>query len=92
MNQITADETLRARLHRILEPVEVRDEEGRLMGHYTPVSSAEEAEITEFIKRASISTRSNGESGRSTGRAFRRMYCLRDWRRLVEVNEVFSIT
>jgi len=30
------------RLRGILEPVEIRDDEGKLLGHYTPVVSPEE--------------------------------------------------
>jgi hypothetical protein len=35
-NYLTADEHVAAFFHAILEPVEVRDEKGNLLGHYTP--------------------------------------------------------
>ena len=37
MNPLIADEVLLAQLEAILEPVEIRDVGGKLLGHYTPV-------------------------------------------------------
>ncbi|MGC1649687.1 MAG: hypothetical protein WA741_28010 [Candidatus Sulfotelmatobacter sp.] len=41
MNYLTADESMCDRLRGILEPVEIRDAEGKLLGHYTPYVSPE---------------------------------------------------
>jgi hypothetical protein len=43
MNILTADEVLLNRLCGIVEPVEIRDATGKVLGHYTPVVSPEEA-------------------------------------------------
>jgi hypothetical protein len=42
MNFITADDVLRDRLGGIVEPVEIRDTTGRVLGVYSPVLSPEE--------------------------------------------------
>ncbi len=42
MNSITADEALLTQLRGVAGPVEIRDPSGRLLGHYTPVRSADE--------------------------------------------------
>ncbi len=44
MNHLTADQALIERLAGIVEPVEIRDPEGKVMGTYTPVLSPEEQE------------------------------------------------
>jgi hypothetical protein len=36
MSQITVDDTLRARLRGLTEPLELRDEAGQTVGHYLP--------------------------------------------------------
>lgn len=51
MNVLTADETLQDRLRGLVEPVEVRDETGKVLGHYTPVVSPEDAALYEKAKR-----------------------------------------
>jgi len=42
VNYLTADECLCDRLFGILEPIEIRDGNGKVLGHYTPVVTAEE--------------------------------------------------
>ena len=42
MNFLTADESMCDHLRGILEPVEIRDVTGKLLGTYTPYVSAEE--------------------------------------------------
>jgi hypothetical protein len=42
MNYLTADESMLARLRGIVEPVEIRDPAGKLLGRYTPVLTPEE--------------------------------------------------
>ncbi|HJT77069.1 MAG TPA: hypothetical protein VJ739_07675 [Gemmataceae bacterium] len=42
MNFITADDELRNRLGGIVEPIEIRDTDGRVLGVYTPVLTPEE--------------------------------------------------
>jgi hypothetical protein len=44
MNYLTADDLLLQRLQGIVDPVEIRDPSGKLLGHYTPVLSPEEEE------------------------------------------------
>jgi hypothetical protein len=44
MNHLTADQALLERLSGIVEPVEIRDASGKVMGTYTPVLSPEEQE------------------------------------------------
>jgi hypothetical protein len=47
MNHITADDALLARLGGIVGPVEIQDENGKVIGHYTPVRTPEEAALYE---------------------------------------------
>jgi len=44
---ITADQSLLSQLRAVTEPVEVRDENGNVLGHYTPARSAEERALYE---------------------------------------------
>ena len=44
MNHLTADQALVERLAGVMEPVEIRDADGKVMGAYTPALSAEEQE------------------------------------------------
>jgi hypothetical protein len=44
MNYLIADQALLERLGGIVEPVEIRAPEGKVLGHYTPVLSPEEEE------------------------------------------------
>ena len=44
MNRLTADRPLLERLEGIMEPVEIRDPDGRVLGAFTPALSPEEAE------------------------------------------------
>jgi hypothetical protein len=44
MNYLTADQPLLERLTGIVEPVEIRDPDGNVMGTYTPALSPEEQE------------------------------------------------
>lgn len=44
MNHLTADQALMERLAGIVEPVEIRNPDGKVMGTYTPVLSPEEQE------------------------------------------------
>jgi len=41
MRHIVVDDSMQVRLRGILEPVELRDREGRVVGHYTPVVTPE---------------------------------------------------
>jgi hypothetical protein len=50
MTVLTADEVLLDRLCGIVEPVEIRDPSGKLLGHYTPALTPEEAARYEKIK------------------------------------------
>src|ERR1700722_1847959 len=47
MNYLTADEAMCDHLRGVLEPVEIRDEKGKLLGQYTPFVSAEERALYE---------------------------------------------
>lgn len=42
MGHIVVDDSMQVHLRGILEPVEIRDSKGRVVGHYTPVISPEE--------------------------------------------------
>ena len=42
MGFIVADDALLARLYGIVEPVEIRGPDGKVLGHYTPVLSPEQ--------------------------------------------------
>jgi hypothetical protein len=44
MNYLTADDVLLDRLSGIVEPIEIRDVSGKVLGHYTPLLSEEEKE------------------------------------------------
>jgi hypothetical protein len=50
MNVLTADKAMLARLQGIKEPVEIRDESGKVLGHYTPVLAPEEAKLYSRIE------------------------------------------
>lgn len=52
MNQITADNSLLARLREIVEPVDIVDQAGNLMGHYAPVLPPDLARAYEKAKRS----------------------------------------
>ncbi len=41
MNYLTADQALLERLAGVMEPVEIRDTDGKVLGRYTPVFSDE---------------------------------------------------
>ena len=51
MNYLTADEELLDRLRGIVEPVEIRDPDGKVLGHYTPVVSPEQRERYEKARQ-----------------------------------------
>ena len=48
---LTADGALQIFLQGVKEPAEVRDKSGKVLGHYTPVMTAEEAEWFEKAKK-----------------------------------------
>jgi hypothetical protein len=50
MNYLTADDSLQDLLRGVVEPVEIRDPSGKVLGHYTPAVSPEEAELYEKAK------------------------------------------
>ncbi len=50
MNHIIADESVLDFFLGLVEPVEVRDETGQVLGHYTPLVSPEEAALYEKAK------------------------------------------
>jgi hypothetical protein len=41
MNHLTADQVLLERLAGVMEPVEIRDADGKVLGRYTPIFSGE---------------------------------------------------
>jgi hypothetical protein len=45
MGHITADGPLLARLGGLVDPVEIRDEDGKILGVYTPALTPEEAAL-----------------------------------------------
>jgi hypothetical protein len=45
LNVLTADGSLQNLLRGVVQPTEIRDPSGRIMGYYTPVHSPEEAEV-----------------------------------------------
>ena len=51
MNYLTADEAMCDHLRGVLEPVEIRDEKGKLLGQYTPFVSAEERALYEKVRQ-----------------------------------------
>lgn len=51
MKYITADESMRDHLHGILEPVEVRDENGKVLGVFQPCVTPELLAAYEKAKR-----------------------------------------
>ena len=51
MSFLTADNVLLDRLRGIVEPVEIRDTTGNVLGHYTPVVSIEMAALREKTKK-----------------------------------------
>jgi len=48
---LTADGPLQNLLHGVKEPAEVRDKSGKVLGHYTPVLTPEEAAWYEKMKK-----------------------------------------
>ena len=50
MNVLTADETLPDRLRSVVEPTEIRDESGEVLGHYTPAPPQGEQALYEKAK------------------------------------------
>lgn len=67
MNHLTADEDLLDRLRGIVEPVEIRDPEGKLLGVYTPHVTAEVRALYERAKSlfnpAEVKRRAEAEKG-----------------------------
>ncbi|MCI0463390.1 MAG: hypothetical protein L0Z62_41160 [Gemmataceae bacterium] len=51
MTVLTADEVLMARLRGVVEPVEIRDPAGKVLGHYTPARTPEEAAFYSWAKQ-----------------------------------------
>lgn len=45
MSHLIADEPLLSQLRGVVEPVEIRDPGGKVLGHYTPVLSEEDDEL-----------------------------------------------
>jgi len=39
MNRITVDDSLKSRLHGAVEPVEVCDADGQMLGHFVPIAA-----------------------------------------------------
>jgi hypothetical protein len=68
MNHLTADEAMCDHLRGILDPVEIRDVTGKLLGHYTPCVSPEERALYEKVAAsldlAEIKRRSEMEHGK----------------------------
>ena len=67
MGHIVVDDSMRVHLRGILEPVELRDGKGRVVGHYTPVVSPEEramyAKAREMMDPAELKRRLVEEKG-----------------------------
>ncbi len=51
MRYLTADESLEDLLRGVVEPVEIRDATGRVLGHYAPAVSAEDTALYEKAKK-----------------------------------------
>jgi len=70
MGHIIVDDTMQVHLRGILEPIEIRDRQGRVIGHYTPVVSPEERAMyekaREMMDPAELNRRLTEEKG--TGR------------------------
>jgi hypothetical protein len=68
MSYLTIDDALCDHLRGVLETVELRDANGKLLGHFTPSVSAEELALYEKAKRlfdpAEIKRRKETEHGR----------------------------
>lgn len=68
MNYVTADAAFLERLEGILEPVEVRDTNGKVLGHFTPSASTVEHTRYEDAKKlfdpAEVQRRKEAEHGR----------------------------
>jgi len=50
VNYLVADNGMLTRLRGIMEPVEIRDATGKVLGHYTPLVSPETLELCEKAK------------------------------------------
>jgi len=48
---LTADGPLQSLLQGVKEPAEIRDKDGKVLGHYTPVLTPEEAASYEKLKK-----------------------------------------
>ncbi len=68
MNYLTIETEFCDHLRGVLEPVELRDARGKILGHFTPAVSAEELAMYEKAKRlfdpAEIKRRKEAEHGR----------------------------
>jgi hypothetical protein len=51
MNHVTADDSLRDLLRDLQEPVEIRDAQGQLLGHFTPHISPERKALYERARQ-----------------------------------------
>jgi len=71
MGHIIADGTMHDHLRGILEPVEIRDPSGKVLGHYTPAVSPEEKAMYQkaraLMDPAELNRRLTEEKG--TGRS-----------------------
>lgn len=83
MGHLTANDAVLDFFCGVVEPVEIRDSEGHVLGHYTPVASSKEAALyakaralfdPEEIKRRK--DRSRGEKGHSFDEVMRHLRTL----------------
>ncbi len=64
MNRITVDDALKSRLDGVVEPVEVCDAQGRMLGHFVPIAALVGPDACPYS--ADELTRMRGEDGGRT--------------------------
>jgi hypothetical protein len=77
MNTLTADAGLQATLGKLSEPTEIRDQEGNVVGYYTPVSHDKAQLYAEarahFDPDEMTHRKESGEKGRTTVEVLERL-------------------
>jgi hypothetical protein len=78
MNHLTADQPMLERLSGIVEPIEIREPSGKVMGTYTPVLSPEEREAyrqaAELFDPEELDRIEKTDQGRHSIEDIRRMF------------------
>ena len=78
MNHLTADQELLDRLGGVMEPIEIRDADGNLLGRYTPVfrdeKDAQERAAKYFDLAAAERALANGPKGSSLAEVWERIH------------------